>query len=65
MSKKMEYRTLEVEFEELANSLNRAAEEGFKAIQFFEGPDQKIRTILARKVKRAKVYEEMAKDEIY
>lgn len=64
-SKKMEYKTLEVTFAELESELNRAAQEGFKAIQFLDGPDARVRAILARKTKKAKHYEEIEEDEVY
>ncbi len=64
-SKKMEYRTLEATFEDLEEELNRVAQDGFKAIQFLEGPDSKVRVVLARKNKKPKHYEEIEEDEIY
>lgn len=58
MSKKMHYKTLETSFEELEQTLNSYAADGFKAVHFFQGPDETVRVVMSRKLKKKHHHDE-------
>ena len=64
MSKRLEYKVLSSNIEELETTLNIYAQDGFRSVHFFE-PDAegKLSFILSRKQKHRKKHHEVFEDE--
>lgn len=64
MSKRLEYKVLQVAFDDLETTLNIYAQDGFRADHFF-APDEngQLSLVLSRKQKQSKKHHEVFEDD--